>query len=301
ARCTASGEKPRRSRNPLRRRHRTSGGKRLNLAYCWRASSRHRACSSSSDKSSSNFRRASSGWIPFSRSSCSIRRRPLGRLPVRLRIQSSANSSSFTYPRLWHQASTSAATAGEKPRRTSLRSSSCAVRARTASRRKAAALAAATSSGTTLGIARHHHLPVAGRRRRHRQPRQACDFSHLVLDLGRQIRVLLEELLGVLPALPEAHVTVGKPRAGLGHDLVLAGHVQDDAEVGDAYAVHDVELGLINRRRQLVLADLDAGAGADEVRTMLDGIHPPALHPNGGGKLKRPPARGRLRRAEENA
>ena len=63
----------------------------------------------------------------------------------------------------------------------------------------------------------------------------------------RDVGVLLEELLGVLAALAEALAVVGEPGAGLLDDAGLDAEIDELADLGDALAVHDVELDLLER------------------------------------------------------
>src|SRR5262245_13959978 len=87
--------------------------------------------------------------------------------------------------------------------------------------------------------------------------------AHLGLDVEEHLGVLLEIALGVLASLPDPLAAVRVPGAGLLHDVVLGGGVEHRALLGDALSVDDVELRLTERRRQLVLHDLDLGVDAD--------------------------------------
>src|SRR5262249_20269663 len=102
------------------------------------------------------------------------------------------------------------------------------------------------------------------------------DRGDLAPDLGLEllgdVLVRLEELLRLLATLPEARLTVGEPGTGLGHHVGCHANVEQAAFLGDALAVHDVELGHAERRRHLVLDDLDADATADRVLALLDGL-----------------------------
>src|SRR5262249_38706213 len=73
------------------------------------------------------------------------------------------------------------------------------------------------------------------------------------LDARGDVRILLEERLGVLAALADALAVVGKPGAGLLDHPGLDAEIEDLAGFRDALAVHDVELDLLERRRELVL------------------------------------------------
>src|SRR5215510_5769916 len=90
-------------------------------------------------------------------------------------------------------------------------------------------------------------------------------------DLGGDVRVALEEAFGVLAALADALGIVGEPGARLLDHAGLDAEVKNLAALGDALAVHDVELDLLERRRQLVLDHLDAGLVADHLVALLDG------------------------------
>src|SRR3954454_5133720 len=117
---------------------------------------------------------------------------------------------------------------------------------------------------------------VAGRRRRiDRRHEVAVDVQRLVdlaLDLLGDLDVLVEERLGVVASLAEALVAVGEERAGLRDDVVLDAEVDQAAGGRDALAELDVELGLAERRRDLVLDDLDADAVADRLGALLEGL-----------------------------
>src|SRR5579884_4449160 len=82
----------------------------------------------------------------------------------------------------------------------------------------------------------------------------AADTERLVdpvLDLLRNLRVFIEERLGVATALPEPLLAVGEERARLRDDVVLDPVVDQAARGRDPLAALDVELGLLERRRHL--------------------------------------------------
>src|SRR6478735_7308149 len=94
----------------------------------------------------------------------------------------------------------------------------------------------------------------------------------LLLDLVGEVGVVLEEVASVLLALAELVAVVGVPGTGLADEAVLDAHVDEAALTRDAVAVEDVELGLLERRGDLVLDDLDAGAVADRLGAVLEGL-----------------------------
>src|SRR5215216_2527854 len=97
----------------------------------------------------------------------------------------------------------------------------------------------------------------------------AEDALHFLFDFGHQHRVVLEIHLGVLAALTDALRTVAIPRARLVDDVRLGGNVEHQARMADALGIHDVELGLLERRRDLVLHDLHAHVRADDIFFLL--------------------------------
>src|SRR5262245_56919832 len=77
--------------------------------------------------------------------------------------------------------------------------------------------------------------------------------ADLGFDLAGDLRVLDQELLGVVSPLPEPQLAVGEERSRLLHQVVLDAEVEQLALARDAGAVLDLELGLAERRRHLVL------------------------------------------------
>ena len=123
----------------------------------------------------------------------------------------------------------------------------------------------------------------------------------LLLDLVGEVGVVLEEGAGVLLALAELVALVGVPGAGLADEALLDAHVDEAALAGDALAVEDVELGLLERRGHLVLDDLDAGAVAHRVGAVLERLDAPHVEADRGVELQRLAAGGGLGRAEHHA
>src|SRR5687768_9766150 len=71
--------------------------------------------------------------------------------------------------------------------------------------------------------------------------------------------------------------------------------------MADAFGVHDVELGLPERRRHLVLHDLDADVRADDVLFLLHWPDAPDVETQRRVELERLAASGRLRVTEHDA
>src|SRR6202035_2571794 len=88
------------------------------------------------------------------------------------------------------------------------------------------------------------HIPRRGHHRVGDEPGIAAD---LVLDLVADIVVLLQIELGVLAALADALALVGEPRAGFLDDAGLDAEIDQLTGLGDALAVHDVEIDDLER------------------------------------------------------
>src|SRR3989442_10175773 len=101
--------------------------------------------------------------------------------------------------------------------------------------------------GCRFGFARHPQLA-------------ANPFLNRLID----VRVLFQELLGVLATLAEPFAAVREPRARLFDDPFVDGQIEQVAGARDAFAVHDVELRFPERRRDLVLHDFAAMAATDD-------------------------------------
>src|SRR4029077_16129736 len=96
-------------------------------------------------------------------------------------------------------------------------------------------------------------------------------LTNASLDVRSHLGVLAQEVPRVLSPLADALAVVGVPRARLLDDALLGAEVDELALLRDADAVEDVELGLAERRRDLVLHHLHLGAAADDVFAVLDG------------------------------
>src|SRR5262245_22900012 len=129
----------------------------------------------------------------------------------------------------------------------------------------------------------------------------ADGIPDLLADLEHQVEVLGQELLRLLAALTELLPFVGEPRTRFLDDAEIDADVEQRAFAADALAVHDVELGLTERRRHLVLRHLDPGPVADDLGAVLDRLHPPDVETHRRVELQRPTARRRLRAAEHHA
>src|SRR5215471_588352 len=124
--------------------------------------------------------------------------------------------------------------------------------------------------------------------------------EHLGLDRVVGLGVIDQELLRVLATLPYALAVEREPRAALLDDIraVRRREVDEIALARHALAVQDVELDLLERRRHLVLDDLDARAVADHRLFLLDRADAADVEADRRVELERVAAGRGLRRAE---
>src|SRR5262245_5374330 len=110
------------------------------------------------------------------------------------------------------------------------------------------------------------------------------------LYLGGDVGVGLEEAFGVLAALADALAVVGEPGARLFDHARLDAEIDQLAALRHAFAIHDIELDLLERRSELVLDHLDAGLVADHLVALLDRADPADVEAHGGVEFERMPA-----------
>src|SRR5207247_7541712 len=89
-------------------------------------------------------------------------------------------------------------------------------------------------------------------------------------DPLRDVGIFLEIDLGVLAALTDAHAVIAEPSARFLDQPGLDPEVENLADLRNSLAVHDVELDLLERRRDLVLDHLHPRRVADDVVAILD-------------------------------
>src|SRR5690606_2375019 len=85
------------------------------------------------------------------------------------------------------------------------------------------------------------------------------------------------------------------------HDARLDPEIEDLADLRDAFAVHDVELDLLERRSDLVLDHFHPGRVADDLVAVLDLPRAADVEPHAGVELERIAAGGRFRIAVHDA
>src|SRR5690606_5861532 len=106
---------------------------------------------------------------------------------------------------------------------------------------------------------------------------------------------------GVLAALAEPLAIPGEPGAGLLDDAGLDAQIEQFAGLGDAFAIHDVELDLAEGRGQLVLDHFYPGLVAHDLLAVLEGADAADVEADRGIELERVAARGGFGRAIHDA
>ena len=149
-------------------------------------------------------------------------------------------------------------------------------------------------------------LPRCRRRRQDRRrpskPRRLpLSSADRILDPLGDVWIFLEVDLGVLAALADPNAVVAEPGARLLDQPGLDSEVEDFADLANAFAVHDVELDLLERRRDLVLDYLHAGRIADDVVAILDLAGAADVEADRGVEFQRIAAGRRLRIAVHDA
>src|SRR4051794_10849529 len=241
-------------------------------------------------------------------------RSPRGRDLSRDSIHARANASSSRRPSSRSRVTASSTSEGAYPAVVRRLRTSATDRERT-SRNRAAASSTTAGSSTAARLSRRSWwvtrrrppgpelsvIPDSGLGDALDRDRHVGDLGpDQTVDLGRDRRVRLEELLRRLATLTEPGLPEGEPGAGLGDRVHRDSHVEQAALLGHALAVHDVELGHAEGRRDLVLDDLDADPVADRLGPGLDRLDAPDVEPDRGVELHRPAARGRLGVAEHD-
>src|ERR1700761_5435896 len=126
-------------------------------------------------------------------------------------------------------------------------------------------------------------------------------LTQLAVDPPENLLVLLEEAAHILASLPDALAAVAIPRSALLHDVVQHRQVQHIALARNALTVQNVELGIAERSRHLVLDDLHLRARANHYLAFLHCTNAANVDAHRRIKLQRASTRCRLRIAEHHA
>src|ERR1700677_100129 len=205
-------------------------------------------------------------------------------LARRDRTHCSAKSMSSTRPTAASRFNTRSLTSLGYPRFASWPDNSARVRDRAVSRRRHNARACSSRDGSeidgggqdivTCGVIGHNRA-------------NAKLLLDLLLDLVGHLGVLHQEAANILLTLAELLTLVGEPGTGLSDKALVHTHIDQRAFPADASAVEDVELGLLERRRDLVFDDLDPGAVADRIGAVLECLDPAHVHAHRRVELQR--------------
>src|SRR5699024_12072758 len=126
-------------------------------------------------------------------------------------------------------------------------------------------------------------------------------YPYLLLDLGADLRIILQELLRVLTALSDPLAVIGIPRAALVHHGAFGSQIQDLSLSGDACTEHNIKLSLLQRRGNFILHNLHLRVAAHDLAPLLEGLALPYIQSHGRIELQRAAAGGSLRITEHHA
>jgi hypothetical protein len=93
----------------------------------------------------------------------------------------------------------------------------------------------------------------------------------------------LQELSCILPALPEADITIGEKSASLLNYVHFQSQVDKVTLFADAVVKHDIEFGIAERRGDLILDNLGFNMSAYGFVALLDGLDTPEFNSRGAG------------------
>src|SRR2546423_6115958 len=93
---------------------------------------------------------------------------------------------------------------------------------------------------------------------------------HVILYLLKDYWLVLQCLLRVLATLAESLALVREPCTTLFNYAIVRREIEQVAFLRNAFAVHDVELGLAERRRDFIFRDFHLRAIAHDAIAVLD-------------------------------
>src|ERR687897_214677 len=267
-----------------------------------------RIARSASPSSPSRISAISSRSIPWRRRSLRIKESLLF-LAARPRARASAKRASESRPAATSSSSASSHSSVGIPARPSRSSSSRRERSRWLSARSASSLAlvmALLGGGLDLRLCFRGRVGGAVALRGREQPSgDDLVWPDLGLDLRedllRHVGMLSKERGRVLASLAEPLLLEAEVRPRLLDRLPLQPGVEHRALPGDPLPVDDVELRLLERRRHLVLHDLDPDTVAHRLHAVLQRLDAADVESDGRVELERAAARGRLRVPEHDA
>ena len=114
----------------------------------------------------------------------------------------------------------------------------------------------------------------------------------LPVEIVEDVRVVQQELPGIVASLAYALPVVGIKRPALLDQLHLHGEIENFTGSGNTLAVQHVHDTASERRSHLVLLDRDLGAVADDLLAFLDGFAFAHVDADGGVELQSLAARG---------
>ena len=131
--------------------------------------------------------------------------------------------------------------------------------------------------------------------------RQTGRLADEILNFEGHIRVFHEVGLGVFSALAQEGLTVPEIGPAFVNQFIFNTQIENVADFGDAFVVHDVKFGLGEGWGNLVLLNLDPRPVANHISAGFQALNPANVEPDGGVELQGIAAAGRLRVAEHDS
>ena len=112
--------------------------------------------------------------------------------------------------------------------------------------------------------------------------------------------MLQQEFFGIFATLPDAFPFIGIPSATLVDDIFLWSHIDDFADLRNAFAVHDVHLSSSEWRRNFIFDYLDFCAVTHDLCSALDLFRSSDFQSDSSIKFKRSTPGSRFRITEHD-
>ena len=107
-------------------------------------------------------------------------------------------------------------------------------------------------------------------------------FADFRVEFFENFGIRLQKFHGLISALSDLFVVVAEPASALLHESVFNRQIQNASHVGNARAVHDVELRDFERRRDFVLDDFCFDVVANDVAAVFERVRFPYFDTHGG-------------------
>ena len=126
-------------------------------------------------------------------------------------------------------------------------------------------------------------------------------FSDPHLYFIANLRIVMKELLCILPSLSDLRIIIGIPSAALGNDPTFRCQIQNISVCGDSLSEYNIKLCLFEGRCNLILYNFDAGMVTYHLSALLQCLCTAYIQTDGSLELQRASTGSRLRITEHNS